>query len=231
MNDLFKKLDDWLNNRNCSLLEISNKKLNIKTYNIEKDLFFSKSKAIENVFYIFLNSYLINIQNYLKNFDSNFSFYSYLNFSDFEKRNNNEDIKDFLIWMQEENLFEISKLMSQEKENLDPKKIMDIVKYNEFLVKTSFETENLEAVCDFLMESVNSILNKISMILNMENCQQEEIYISKHYDANISINLKTWFNLNAEDVFDCFLFKDSLYLHNKDMKNQKNCFRSSFFYV
>lgn len=221
MSKFLDEIEKWFNSENRVKILINNHIDNFEDYSINKDMFIYEESIVRNkLITTFISSYFKKIEKYIMIYEPEFTFSNYNNFQEFNKNTDNKRVIYFLEWFKEDNIPLIKKFINQVKEEkVDLKSLYDVIKYYDFLVRDSFETNNFEATLDFLIGLIRNVMTQ-SMELTIK---ARELTIEENFknDTTTShdIELEKYYLSNEEYL--------GITLNQLTISNLKNSFESA----
>jgi len=191
---IINDIEQWLTSEDQVKIAINNYVENFQLYPYEKDMFFygenvAREKIIRNCLYY----YFKKIEEYVALYVADFSFSKYNNFEELANQSDNDGVVYLLKWLKEENIHEVKNFVQRANEvKYDSEFLVSIIRYYDFLIRDSMETDNHEATLDFLVEFFYNIMTKSEEFSdkNLEGSPQKLLAIqldTKEVDINTSI--------------------------------------------
>lgn len=173
------EVEKWFDSEDYTKISIHNYVDNFEKYSIDKDMFlFDENIVRDKLVSTLISSYFRKIEQYLMLYEQDFSFSNYNNFKEFVQVSKDDRVTYFLEWFKDDSIPTIKKFINEaRKENYDLRHLYDVVKYYDFLVRNSFETQNYEATLDFLIGMIRNIMT-----------QTKELTIREKEDSKIGLD-------------------------------------------
>lgn len=164
MYNIINAFEKWLDSSDEIRLDLKYDIESLDDYSIDNELFFYdenmvKEKLLRNSIFM----YFKRVEEYIKKYIDQFSFNSYENLNHFSKNMKELDILYFLDWMKEENLIAIKELVKESNvDKYDINALYNALRYYDYLIVESLESDNCESAMNFLVDFIESVMNKVN---------------------------------------------------------------------
>lgn len=118
---------------------------------MEKEI---KSKLIKD----FIEEYKTYFERYMETINNNF------NLDDSKTYNIDKGVRYYMDWWLDENIISMESLYNYPCENVRQEELEGILNYYRFLLKSSYDNNNMEALIDFLIGTPHNILDKLNIL-------------------------------------------------------------------
>lgn len=171
MYNIINDFEKWLNSSDKIILDLKHDMESLYDYSIENELFFYdenmvKEKLLRNSIFMYFN----RVEEYIKKYIEQFSFNSYENLNHFSKNMQELDIVYFLDWMKEENLISIKEFVEESnRDRYDVNALYNALRYYDYLIVENLENDNCESAMNFLVDFIESVMNKVKELSLQKN--------------------------------------------------------------
>lgn len=179
MMQIIENLYNHLAGRDKGNLSLDCKYHNLSDYPLQQTLFFNdEDKVREDIFSIFIYSYISKFEKYLKSFNKEFTFSYSCEYKE------DEDISYYIEWLETENLNNLKTFYRFSEDLLDVEQSFGVLKYYEFLIDNSLQRNNLDAAADFLIGAITNVIDKFEILLSKSSCksnvkEEQQLLINK----------------------------------------------------
>ena len=175
MYNIINDFEKWVTSSENIKMNLQVNIQSLEDFSIKKELFlYNESMVKDKLLKSAVSLYLKRIEDYVKEYVTEFTFSSYSNLDDFITKTDEKTIHYFFHWFKDENIFALKEFVEKSnEEQYNLKSLYNVMRYYDYIIKDTLENKNYEATLDFLVDFIDSVMTKV-----------EELSINKKSSIN-----------------------------------------------